>query len=66
VALAGEAPRRVELAEPVEALVDAWQDAWSTPLAAALAAPGAPAPGQVRAQANALVLRITQAYLTAR
>jgi alkylation response protein AidB-like acyl-CoA dehydrogenase len=66
VALAGEAPRRVDLAEPVEALADAWQDAWSTLLAAATGTPGAPPSSQVRAQANALVLRITQAYLTAR
>jgi alkylation response protein AidB-like acyl-CoA dehydrogenase len=66
VALAGEAPRRHDLAEPVEALADAWQEAWSTLLAAAGGAPGSPVPSQVRAQANALVLRITQAYLTAR
>jgi alkylation response protein AidB-like acyl-CoA dehydrogenase len=66
VALAGEAPRRHDLTEPVEALAEAWQDAWSTLLAAALAAPGAPTSAQVRAQANALVLRLTQAYLTAR
>jgi alkylation response protein AidB-like acyl-CoA dehydrogenase len=66
VALAREAPRRLDLAEPVEALADAWQEAWSTLLSAALGAPGAPASSQVRAQANALVLRITQAYLTAR
>jgi alkylation response protein AidB-like acyl-CoA dehydrogenase len=66
VALAGEAPRRVDLAEPVEALADAWQEAWATLLAAAVGAPGAPASAQVRAQANALVLRLTQAYLTAR
>jgi alkylation response protein AidB-like acyl-CoA dehydrogenase len=65
-ALADEAPRRNDLAEPVEALADVWQDAWSALLAAALGAPGAPTSAQVRAQANALVLRITQAYLTAR
>jgi hypothetical protein len=65
-ALAAEAPRRADLAEPVEALADAWQDAWSALLTAARVAPGAPTSAQVRAQANALVLRITQAYLTAR
>jgi alkylation response protein AidB-like acyl-CoA dehydrogenase len=77
VALAGEAPRRTDLSEPVEALADAWQDVWSTLLAAATGSPSPPqgegarradegASRQVRAQANALVLRITQAYLTAR
>jgi alkylation response protein AidB-like acyl-CoA dehydrogenase len=66
VALAAEAPRRIDLAEPVEALAEAWQDVWSTLLAAALGAPDTPPSAQVRAQANALVLRLTQAYLTAR
>ncbi len=65
-ALAAEAPRRLDLAEPVEALADDWQDAWSALVAAALGTPDAPAATQVRGQANALVLRLTQAYLTAR
>ena len=66
VALVAEAPKRADLAEPVEALADAWSQAWSVLLAAARGEPDALPPGQVRAQANALVLRLTQAYLTAR
>lgn len=66
VALLAEAPKRDDLAEPVEALVDDWQECWSELLAAATGVPGAPAPGQVRTRANSLVLRSTQAYLTAK
>ena len=65
-ALANEAPRRLDLAEPVEALADDWQILWSALLATARDEPSALAPAQIRGQANALVLRITQAYLTAR
>jgi butyryl-CoA dehydrogenase len=65
-ALIAEAPKRSELNEPVEALVAAWDDAWATLMAAARGAPDALPAGQVRSQANALVLRVTQAYLTAR
>ncbi len=65
-ALIAEAPKRTDLAEPVEALEAAWDDAWSALSAAARGAPEAMPAGQVRGQANALVLRMTQAYLTAR
>lgn len=65
-ALIAEAPKREDLAEPIEALIDDWQGCWSDLLAAAAGAPGAPASGQVRSRANSLVLRATQAYLTAR
>ncbi len=65
-ALADEAPRRLDLAEPVEALADDWQELWSALLATAREDPGALASPQIRGQANTLVLRITQAYLTAR
>jgi alkylation response protein AidB-like acyl-CoA dehydrogenase len=65
-ALVAEAPRRDDLAEPVGALVDSWQQAWSDLVANARGTPGALTSAQVRAQANALVLRVTQAYLTAR
>jgi alkylation response protein AidB-like acyl-CoA dehydrogenase len=65
-ALVAEAPRRQDLAEPIEALAEAWRDLWSALLTNALGAPDALPSGQVRARANALVLRITQAYLTAR
>ena len=40
-ALADEAPRRLDLAEPVEALADDWQELWSALLATAREAPGA-------------------------
>jgi alkylation response protein AidB-like acyl-CoA dehydrogenase len=66
VALANEFSRRADLGEPLDALNAAWRDVRDSLLSAALAAPDAPTPGQVRAQANALVLRITQAYLAAR
>ena len=54
------------MAEPVEALEGSWRDAWSNLMAAAREESGAPTPSEVRAEANALVLRATQAYLTAR
>ena len=66
VALEAEAPTRTDLAEPAEALAGSWRDAWKALTAAARGVPEAPAPGQVRAQANALVLRATQSYLAAR
>lgn len=66
MALAGEAPRRDDLAEPVEALADDWRRLRAALIANAVGAPEAPAPALVRGQANTLVLRITQAYLTAR
>ena len=65
-ALIDEAPKRDDLAEPVEALVDDWQECWSDLVAASIGGPAAPASGHVRARANSLVLRTTQAFLTAR
>jgi alkylation response protein AidB-like acyl-CoA dehydrogenase len=65
-ALAAEAPRRDELLEPIESLAEAWRVAWSDLLSAARGGPDSPQPGQVRARANSLALRCTQAYLTAR
>ncbi len=65
-ALVAEAPKRNELIEPVEALAEGWRQVWSALLAAAQGEPDALTPGQVRSQANALVPRLTQAYLTAR
>ncbi len=65
-ALAAEAPKRAELVEPVDALVIDWRDAWDALVAASHGGPDAPSSSQVRSQANALVLRVTQAYLTAR
>ncbi len=65
-ALAAEAPKRAELVEPVDALVIDWRDAWDALASASHGGPDAPTSSQVRSQANALVLRVTQAYLTAR
>ena len=61
-----EAAGRDDLIEPVEALREAWERLRDDLLATALGSPGAPTPATVRGQANALVLRLTQAYLTAR
>ncbi len=66
VALAAEAPGRAELAEPVDALIADWRALWNALLAAAQGAPEAADSAQLRGRANALVLRATQAYLTAR
>jgi butyryl-CoA dehydrogenase len=60
------APDRSELAEPLEALCDGWQSVWAQLMAQARGEADAPQPGQIRAQANSLVIRATQAYLTAR
>lgn len=65
-ALVELAPARGELAEPLEVLCDGWRSAWGQLMAQARGEPDAPQPSQIRTQANALVLRATQAYLTAR
>ncbi len=65
-ALVELSPDRSELAEPLEALCDAWRSAWGQIMAQARGEADAPQPGQIRAQANSLVVRATQAYLTAR
>jgi butyryl-CoA dehydrogenase len=65
-ALVELSPERSELAEPLEALCDAWQSLWSQIIAQARGDANAPQPSQIRAQANGLVTRATQAYLTAR
>jgi butyryl-CoA dehydrogenase len=59
-------PDRVELAEPLEALCESWAILWSQLIAQAKGEPGAVSSDQIRTQANALVLRSTQAYLTAK
>jgi butyryl-CoA dehydrogenase len=65
-ALVDLAPDRSELAEPLEALCDGWQSVWGQLMAQARDEPDAPQPNLIRGQANSLVLRATQAYLTAR
>ncbi len=59
-------PERTDLAEPLDALCDNWQMYWRHLIAQARGEPDAPPAGQIRTQANSLVLRATQAYLTAR
>ena len=63
VGLAGE---RVELSEPVDLLCDTWAQNWASLMACARGDQDAIPPTEVRARANALVIRATQAYLTAR
>jgi hypothetical protein len=60
------APNRGDLAEPLEALCESWEVAWGQLRARAHQEPLAPAPEAIRTAANAMVLRATQAYLTAR
>jgi alkylation response protein AidB-like acyl-CoA dehydrogenase len=59
------APQRTELTEPVDILCDHWQSQWRHLMALARGAPEAGSASQLRTQANSLVLRATQAYLTA-
>jgi butyryl-CoA dehydrogenase len=61
-----ESSGRDDLAEPVDALRDAWDRLRDDLMACASGAPGSPTSAIVRGQANALALRLTQAYLTAR
>ncbi len=57
---------RIELSDPVDVLCATWQQTWALLMACARGEKDAAAASQIRAQANALVLRSTQAYLTAR
>ena len=66
VALAGEAAKRDDLAEPVAALAASWRTLADALIASAEGRPDAPAPAAIRGDANALVLRATQAHLAAR
>ena len=61
-----DAEGRDNLAEPAEALRSEWQSLWTDLLATAVETPGAATSASIRGQSNALVLRATQAYLTAR
>lgn len=65
-ALESEAPAEATLAEPVEALRRAWDSLRDDLDANARGVAEAPNPAAIRTQANALVIRLTQAYLTAR
>ncbi len=61
-----DAEGRDNLAEPAEALRSEWQTLWRDLLATAVEAPGSQTSAAIRGQSNALALRATQAYLTAR
>jgi len=65
-ALVEMAPERGELAEPLEVLCENWKLLWGQLMAQARGEADAVSPTEIRTQANALVLRSTQAYLTAR
>jgi len=65
-ALIAETPARNELDEPAEALAVAWNELWIALMRTAREEANAATPGQIRALANALVLRTTQAHLTVR
>jgi butyryl-CoA dehydrogenase len=60
------APDRIDLAEPVEVLCENWKILWGQLMAQARGEADAVSPSEIRTQANALVLRSTQANLTAR
>jgi len=65
-ALAALAADRDELAEPFELLLDNWRQAWSALMTCARGGSDPSVASALRVQANALVSRSTQAYLTAR
>ena len=65
-ALEVEMTVRHELLEPVTALSSSWVGSWKLMISTAGGGEHAPTSGQVRADANDLVLRATQAYLTSR
>jgi hypothetical protein len=59
-------PERIDVDEPLEVLCENWQILSAQLMAQARGEPDAVSSSQIRTQANALVLRSTQAYLTAR
>jgi alkylation response protein AidB-like acyl-CoA dehydrogenase len=66
LALGGEASKREDLSDSIASLAALWSGLAGDLLAASRGDAEAPAPGAIRGRANALVLRATQAYLTAR
>lgn len=66
VALAAETARRGDLAETIEALAVSWRQVAAELWAAAEGRADATPAAQIRGRANGLVLRATQAHLTAR
>lgn len=65
-ALIAEIASRSELDEPADALATTWNELWLALMSTAREEADAFPPGQIRSQANALVLKSTQAFLTAR
>lgn len=66
VALANESRKRDDLVESIDALAASWRELADDLMETSRGLEHAPAPGAIRGRANALVLRATQAYLTAR
>ncbi len=66
IALDSLAADRADLLPPLDALVDQWRIAWDQLIAQARGEAGLVSASDIRATANNLVLRSTQAYLTAR
>jgi len=57
---------RDDLAEPLDVLAESWRQSWDLLMTCARGEGDSNSAGQLRTQANALSLRTTQAYLTAR
>jgi alkylation response protein AidB-like acyl-CoA dehydrogenase len=66
LALVELSPDRNDLVDPLEVLCESWATLWQRILAQARGEPDPVNPSEIRARANALVLRATQAYLAAR
>lgn len=66
VALDALAADRADLSPPLDALADQWRLAWDQLMAQVRGEAGAGSGSEIRSIANALALRATQAYLTAR
>jgi butyryl-CoA dehydrogenase len=64
-ALIDMAASRLEMTEPLESLCESWRSLWLSLMAQGRGAAEGVSATQLRAGANALVLRATQAYLTA-
>jgi alkylation response protein AidB-like acyl-CoA dehydrogenase len=57
---------RDDLADPIDVLAESWRQSWDLLMTCARGEGDPDSPGRLRTQANALALRTTQAYLTAR
>ncbi|WP_165244239.1 acyl-CoA dehydrogenase family protein [Paludisphaera soli] len=64
--LAALTPDRIDLVDPVDLLREQWSQAWAILMTCARGEGDAATAASLRAQANALALRSTQAHLTAR